>query len=42
MMIRRDLLLELGGLDEDYFMYFEDTDLCVLARRLGKHVHHAP
>jgi GT2 family glycosyltransferase len=41
-MIRRDLLLELGGLDEDYFMYFEETDLCVRARRRGMQVHHAP
>lgn len=42
MMIRRDLLEELGGFDEDYFMYFEETDFCVRARRLGKRVHHAP
>jgi len=42
MMIRRDLLKVLGGLDEDYFMYFEETDLCVRARRHGMKVHHAP
>ena len=42
MMIRRDLMLELGGFDEDYFMYFEETDFCVRARRLGQKVHHAP
>lgn len=42
MMIRRDLLNELGGFDEDYFMYFEDTDFCLRARRLGKQIHHAP
>jgi GT2 family glycosyltransferase len=42
MMIRRDLLNELGGFDEDYFMYFEETDFCVRARRRGKRVHHAP
>ncbi len=42
MMIRRDLLNELGGFDEDYFMYFEETDFCVRARRSGKLVHHAP
>ncbi|MGB5698055.1 MAG: glycosyltransferase family 2 protein [Polyangiales bacterium] len=42
MMIRRDLLEELGGFDEDYFMYFEETDFCVRARRHGKQVHHAP
>ncbi len=42
MAIRRDLLHELGGFDEDYFMYFEDTDFCIRARRHGAEVHHAP
>lgn len=42
MMIRRDLMNELDGFDEDYFMYFEETDFCVRARRYGKRVHHAP
>ncbi len=27
MVIRRDLFLELGGFDEDYFAYYEDVDL---------------
>jgi GT2 family glycosyltransferase len=42
MMIRRDLLNELGGFDEGFFMYFEETDFCMRARRRGKRVHHAP
>jgi GT2 family glycosyltransferase len=42
MMIRRDLMNELGGFDEDYFMYFEETDFCVRARQHGKRIHHAP
>jgi GT2 family glycosyltransferase len=42
MMIRRDLLEELGGFDENYFMYFEETDFCVRARGIGQKVHHAP
>ena len=28
MIVRRDYFIELGGFDEDYFAYFEDTDLC--------------
>lgn len=28
MMLRRDRILELGGLDESYFFYSEDADLC--------------
>lgn len=42
MMIRRDLFNELGGFDEDYFMYFEETDFCVRARERDAQVHHAP
>jgi len=42
MIIQRALLDELGGFDEDYFMYFEETDFCVRARRHGHKVHHAP
>ena len=42
MMIRRELLEQLGGLDEEYFMYFEETDFCVRTRRQGYRVHHAP
>ena len=41
MMIRRDLLNELGGFDEDYFMYYEETDFCLRARRRGTKVHQA-
>ena len=34
LMVRRSLLQQLGGLDEAFFMYFEDVDLC---RRLHQH-----
>ena len=33
MMLRGEMLRQIGGLDEGYFMYFEDTDLCWRARR---------
>lgn len=28
MIVRRDVLLNIGGFDEDYFIYMEETDLC--------------
>jgi len=34
-LIRRQLLEEVGPLDERYFMYFEDADLCLRAGRRG-------
>jgi GT2 family glycosyltransferase len=34
-MIPRDVWVRLDGFDESYFMYGEDTDLCLRARALG-------
>ena len=31
----RDVLLELGGFDETFFVYYEDVDLCLRAATLG-------
>jgi N-acetylglucosaminyl-diphospho-decaprenol L-rhamnosyltransferase len=35
MMIRPALFAAIGGLDENYFLYFEETDFCFRARRAG-------
>lgn len=35
MLIRRQALDEIGLFDERYFLYFEETDLCLRARRAG-------
>jgi N-acetylglucosaminyl-diphospho-decaprenol L-rhamnosyltransferase len=35
MLIRRTALAEIGGLDESFFMYCEDTDLCARLRQAG-------
>jgi GT2 family glycosyltransferase len=40
LMVRRSLLQELGGLDEEFFMYFEDVDLCRRLHQQGYGVHH--
>jgi len=39
---RRSPLMRLGGFDERYFMYLEDTDLCWRARRQGYSVVYVP
>ena len=39
---RRSLLEALGGFDESYFMYLEDTDLCFRASRTGFRVLYVP
>ena len=36
--IKKDLFDKLGGFDENFFMYFEDMDLCKRMRNLGKKV----
>jgi GT2 family glycosyltransferase len=35
MMIRRAVTDAIGGLDENYFLYFEETDFCLRAKRAG-------
>lgn len=40
LMVRTDLLRACGGLDEGYFMYFEDVDLCGVLRRRGYRIRH--
>jgi GT2 family glycosyltransferase len=35
MIIRKNLFSDLGGFDEGYFMYFEDVDLCLQAKKKG-------
>jgi GT2 family glycosyltransferase len=42
MMIRRQALEQLGGFDEDYFFFLEETDLAVRMRQAGWKVIHDP
>ena len=35
LMIRTSMLQEVGWMDEDYFLYFEETDFCLRANRAG-------
>jgi N-acetylglucosaminyl-diphospho-decaprenol L-rhamnosyltransferase len=42
LLARRDCLRELHGLDEDFFLYYEDVDLCRRAHALGWSVWHEP
>ena len=42
MVIRKETLLDVGPLDERFFMYFEDADLCRRARAAGWLVYYLP
>ena len=42
LMIRRDVLDAIGGFDEAYFLYFEETDLCLRAAKAGWPTHYLP
>jgi N-acetylglucosaminyl-diphospho-decaprenol L-rhamnosyltransferase len=42
MVVRRDTLRDVGPLDERFFMYFEDADLCRRARTAGWLVYYLP
>jgi GT2 family glycosyltransferase len=40
LVVRRDLFDELDGFDERYFLYYEQEDFCLRARRLGWATYH--
>ena len=42
MLIKRELLSEAGLLDNRFFMYYEDTDLCYRARLMGYKILYVP
>ncbi len=42
LLVRRECLRDLGGLDEDYFLYYEDVDLCRRAHQRGWSVWYDP
>lgn len=42
MMVRRDLIDRIGPLDESYFLFLEETDWCLRARRAGSKVVFVP
>lgn len=42
LLIKRDLFFELDGFDEEYFMYSEDTDLCLRLNRKGYKNYYLP
>jgi len=42
MMIRREVINQIGGLDENFFMYWEDTDFCKRASDAGWEIWFTP
>ncbi len=42
MMVPRCVMEDLGGFDESYFLYLEETDLCRRIRESGREVYHLP
>jgi GT2 family glycosyltransferase len=42
LLLRRSCLEQLGGLDQDFFLYYEDVDLCRRARAQGWSVWYEP
>lgn len=42
LLVRRDCFAQLGGLDESFFLYYEDVDFCQRARTAGWSVWYEP
>jgi len=42
MMVRREALDQVGLLDEDYFLFLEETDWCYRMKKVGWKIYHVP
>lgn len=42
MMVRREVFESVGLMDEGYFLYYEETDFCLQAKRAGWSCWHVP
>ena len=42
MIVRRDAFVQVGLLDEDYFIFFEETDWCYRMKKAGWKIFHVP
>lgn len=42
LLVRREVINQVGGLDEDYFMYVEEADWCYRIRDRGWHIYYVP
>ncbi|MDE7180136.1 MAG: glycosyltransferase family 2 protein [Muribaculaceae bacterium] len=42
LMLRRDVIERIGGFDPDFFMYFEETDLCARIQAAGGKIYSVP
>lgn len=42
LLVRREVFQTVGLMDEGYFLYFEETDFCLAARRVGWQTWHVP
>jgi N-acetylglucosaminyl-diphospho-decaprenol L-rhamnosyltransferase len=42
MLVRREVFEQIGMMDEGYFLYFEETDFCLQARRAGWETWYVP
>jgi GT2 family glycosyltransferase len=42
MMVRREAMNQVGLLDEDYFLFLEETDWCYRMRKAGWKIYHVP
>jgi GT2 family glycosyltransferase len=42
LMVRREVIERIGGLDEEFFMYFEETDWCYRMHEAGGKVYYCP
>jgi hypothetical protein len=42
LLVRKELIRQIGGMDENFFIYYDDTDVCLRAKNSGWKVYYLP
>jgi len=42
LLVRKEVVQQIGGMDENFFIYYDDTDFCLRAKNIGWKIYYLP